>query len=401
MEEEIDLRPYIEALIKNWKWLVGVPIVMAILAFAISTFAISSAYSATAIVAVVTSKDTIELGDGIVEVKGNQPLSAFPDLALSDEVLNNLLIKLSLQDSISISKFREKLEAESGKDTSLVILTTTFEDPEMAAEVANAWADEFVSWANRLYVGQSEERILFFEDQLITAEQELALAETALQEFQAINKSKIISNTLTVYQQQHSDLLLQQSDTKHLLENTHALRDQLSNQAATVEVSYADQLTFLQLQLQAFNNDLALPIFLQADSQEPLTTKNRNDHIEIIDGLIHTLENKVIQIETNLTELEPQILTLQQDKQIALTELKRLNQDLAKAQQTYTALSFQVAENKIASQDSSRGFQLASRAVIPAESVDRGRLTILIVVIFLGIILSTFVILVVKWWRMK
>lgn len=255
VEEEIDLRPYILALLRNWKWIVGVSIAMAMLAFAINT---PATYSATAIVSVIASRDAIELDVGIVETDGKQSLSAFPDLILSDEVLNNLLNKLALQDSPSISKFRQKLNAESGKDTSLIVLTTTFEDPEMAAQVANAWAESFANWGNRLYVGQSEERVLFFEDHLSTAERVLLNAETSLEEFQAINQTQIISNILIVYQQRYTDFLLQQGRINQLLENANALRDQMSNQSATIDISYTDQLTFLQLQLRLFDDESAL-----------------------------------------------------------------------------------------------------------------------------------------------
>lgn len=87
-----------------------------------------------------------------------------------------------------------------------------------------------------------------------------------------------------------------------------------------------------------------MPIILQIDSQEALTTENRNSHIEIIDELMHTLEEKAIKDEATITEIEPKILTLQQDGQVATTKLNRLDQDLGVAQQTYTTLAYQVAE---------------------------------------------------------
>lgn len=397
MEEEIDLRPYILTLIRNWKWIVGTSVIMTLIAFVISVFAIPSTYSATAIVAVVASKDDIRIDSGIIETPENQPLSAFPDLALSDEVLNDLLDRLPLNESTSIFKLRENLDAESGKDNSIIILTTTFENPEMAVQVANIWGESFVSWANHLYSGQSEEQVLFFEEQLAEAEQNLLHAETKIEEFQIINHTQIISNSLEVQQQRHMGFLLQQSQIDQLLTNARVLREQMLSQSPTDDVSYADQLTFLQLQLQSFNNESELPLILQIDSQEPLITENRNKHIEMIDGLIHTLEELAIQVGANLTEIEPQILTLQQDKQISLTELNRLNQDLDITQRTYTALAYQVTEERIASQNSSIGFQLASRAVVPAEPVTN-HLFISLAAAIIGAMASLFIILIAEWW---
>ncbi|NCF68576.1 MAG: lipopolysaccharide biosynthesis protein, partial [Chloroflexi bacterium] len=51
MEEEIDLRPYVEALLRNWKWIIGAGILAALIALGFS-FLMPSTYEATALVAV-------------------------------------------------------------------------------------------------------------------------------------------------------------------------------------------------------------------------------------------------------------------------------------------------------------------------------------------------------------
>ncbi|MCZ7671650.1 MAG: Wzz/FepE/Etk N-terminal domain-containing protein [Chloroflexi bacterium] len=51
MEEEIDLKPYIEALITKWYWIMGAAILAGVVAFIVSS-ALPPKYQATALVAV-------------------------------------------------------------------------------------------------------------------------------------------------------------------------------------------------------------------------------------------------------------------------------------------------------------------------------------------------------------
>ncbi|RLC98999.1 MAG: hypothetical protein DRI77_03815, partial [Chloroflexi bacterium] len=51
MEEEIDLRVYVEVLVRNWKWIAGLALVAAVVAFVASSF-IPPTYEATALAAI-------------------------------------------------------------------------------------------------------------------------------------------------------------------------------------------------------------------------------------------------------------------------------------------------------------------------------------------------------------
>ena len=59
LEEEIDLRPYIEALIKGWKWIVGAGLIVAIAAFGMSSL-LPSTYEATSLVAITETRQNIQ-----------------------------------------------------------------------------------------------------------------------------------------------------------------------------------------------------------------------------------------------------------------------------------------------------------------------------------------------------
>ncbi len=399
MEEEIDLRPYIEALIKNWKWIVGVGVITAVIAFIVTSLR-PPTYSATALVTIIDTREIIQLDEGIENVIGNQPLAAFPELALSDEVLRVVLEELSLGNDQSISEFRADLEADSGADKTVIRLTATADTAEMSAQRANVWAESFVKWANRLYKGQGGERLLFFEEQLKSAEASLTAAEDELEAFQAINRTEIISNTLGVYQQNHVDYLQQHERMQQLHDNAAALRQQILNASTRGTISYADQLTYLQLQLQTFNDEDTAPVILDLSAQETLTTSSRDEQIEILDGLIATLAEKTAQLDEKVAEIEPQILTLQHESQVANTKLARLRQNAAVAQGTYNSLAFQVEEERIVAQDTNSGFQLASKATTPEKIVQQNRVISIVAAMIIGISFMMFIIIVIQWYAL-
>lgn len=400
MEEEIDLRPYIEVLLKKWKWIVGVSVVTAVLAFVVSSL-IPPTYSATAIVTIIDTREKIQLDPGISEVVGNQPLSAFPELALSDEVLRLLLEDLSLENKLSIDQFRSDLKSEAGADKSVIRLTARSKSAEMSARVANNWAELFVNWANRLYEGQGGEQLLFFEDQLKVAEESLITAEDELEVFQAINQTQIISNTLLIYQETHLNYLQQKERVDRLHDNAQALRTQMMNVVVDGRISYADQLTYLQLQLQTFNDDATMPVILDLDTRETLTTTDLDAQTAILDGLIETLAVKTIQIDEKTAEIEPQILALQQESQAAITKLSRLRQNVTVARGTYNSLAFQVEEERIVAQGTNSSFQLASKAAVSEKPLGTNKLILTIISGIVGFVAIVSVTGITTWWRIS
>jgi tyrosine-protein kinase Etk/Wzc len=71
----------------------------------------------------------------------------------------------------------------SGKDT---LIRISFEDgdPKRAAEIANAYVEEFRKLSEHLAITEASQRRLFFEQQLLTAKDNLTTAEQALKETQ-------------------------------------------------------------------------------------------------------------------------------------------------------------------------------------------------------------------------
>ena len=398
VEEEIDLRPYIEALIKGWKWIFGAGIIVAIVAFVISSL-LTPTYEATALVAITETRQLIQFDPRIQTAEDQQPLQAFPQSAVSDELLQQLFEQLALPKTEveSVQNLRDMLEAQSGTDPSLIQLTASYKDAKTAADIANLWAEIFVEWANEIYRNGSDEQLAFYESQLTGAETDLAAAEQALVDFQSRDRSSIVENRLSALNQVQTRYLADQQQITFLLQDITSLQAQLASQSDT-NVTWADQLTVLNLQLQAFGAQSSSGLQLLVSPDIALTSNSRREQQGYLDELQATLEMRLSEIETSLTELEPEILTLQGEKQALLAESNRLHRNVSVAEETYTSLARKVDEERITSQDNTSSLRLASNSATPDEPASPRRLVNTLVAGFLGGIFMVFVIVGRKWW---
>lgn len=403
MEEEIDLREYVEVLIRYWKWIVRAALAAAVVALVVSLL-LPPTYEATALVAVTKPRYAMQFDPRFEILNDVQPnYEAYPELAASDELLQELLASLDPppEDVETLRDLQKKVEAESGADPSIVRLVVRHRNPEEAARIANLWAELFVERANELYGGQGETEVQFFEAQLERAEAELEAAEQALIEFQARNRAAILRNQLDSYKRMQADYLADQRTIAYLVQDIEGLRDQLARQPADAPVSLGDQLTSLFLQIKAFNAQASTPIQLQIDSAAALSEKSLAEQIAFLEELVRVLEAKSAEIEGRLAELEPQILVIQQQLQEIGTEGDRLTRARDVARETYMTLARKVEEARIAAEDVSGEVQLASRAAVPEKPASPRKMLNTAVAGVLGLMLGVFWAFVMEWWRQE
>lgn len=412
MEEEIDLRVYVEVLIRNWMWIAGLALAAAVVAFAASSF-IPPTYEATALAAITRPRYAMQFDPRLQTAGSIQPAyQAYPELALNDDLLRKLLAQLdSWPEGIeSPQDIREMLEAKSGADPSIVQLVVSSRDPEAAARIANEWTELFITQANEVYGVYSEEDASFFESQLAQSQEELDAADQALIAFQARNQRAIWEAQLASARQDIEDYLVELREIKRAVRNARALRASVAGQPADALASAGDSLTALQLQMQAFsvrtfnrasrNSSEPSPIQLQVSDTVLLSSERTVGNLmAFLDGLVLTLETWQDEIETHAAELEPQILILQQQIQRTGAEETRLFCIRDVAQETHLTLARKVEETRIAAEDTTNEVRLVSQAAVPEEPVGPRKMLNTAVAGALGLMVGVFGAFALEWWR--
>ncbi|HSJ58341.1 MAG TPA: Wzz/FepE/Etk N-terminal domain-containing protein, partial [Anaerolineae bacterium] len=333
MEDEIDLRAYVTVLLRNWLWIVGPAVVLAVVAFAVSS-ALPKTYEASAVVLVTQPRYQLQF-DPRFDTESIKPVAkAFPTLATSDTVLQAVVDTYVPPAEAGIGSWNVgtlagMARASSEGDPSLVVLTVRSGSPRAAAEIANAWARALADRGNDIY-GSGEADVLFFEQQLTDAEAVLDQAESALIDFEARDQSEMLLVDLESLSLAREDYLASQRATAYLIQDLRSLRSQWANAPAGQAMQLADGLTVLLLQVRAFNPRLVdestsqVPITLQVNDQDAFLAQSREEQLASLDSLAAALEGLSSEIEGRLASLEPQALELQQRIQTLQVEEDRL-----------------------------------------------------------------------------
>lgn len=403
-DQEIDFRPYVEAILGKWYWILGLGLLAGILAFGATSLLVAPTYEATALVSITEPRQRVQFDPRIVTVEENQPLRAYPEIAVSDELLEELMDELPEGSASSVQRLRSMLKASPGGDPSLLKLSVTNSDPILASNIANSWAEMFVSWANRAYGDSGEEQLIFFEQRLDDAEVDLQAAEKALVDYQAENRSAILDTELLALLQTQADLLAKKGEIDLLLQDIESLLVLFQDNTSGEETSaIVDQFTMLILKLRAFGGvpgslEETVPWQLQVTTSN-LEAENATATVQQVQSLQDALQIQAEQTESALAEIEPEILAIQQEKQLANAREALMLRNVQVAEDTHTALARTVEEKRITSQDVNAGVRLASRSTVP-ESPVGPRKTINALAAALGVIfLAVLVIIVVIWWR--
>ncbi len=401
MDESIDLRPYVGALLKYWWVIVGGALLAGALALGFYFFS-TPTYEATALVAVTEPAQRLQFDPRIEDtLETDQLLRSYPELALSDELLAGMLPQL-IEESDgridSLDVLRARLTATAGTDARLLRLTARSIDPELAAMIVNRWAGTLVDTTNAVFFGSTVGDDDFYIDQLVNTGAQLATAEQALVEFQARNPLVIVDNELSSLSQFQSETLATQRRLSALLDNIDALRSQLNDRSGG-DISLADQLTALGLQLQAYNTNLSGPGQFQLAVGSEITAGTLDEQIDRLDALSAAITQQLAATDEALEDLETDILARQGEKQALLAQSNQLLRDRDVVQETYIALARKVDEERIASGDTSRGARLASQAAVPDMPAQASLPLTLLIAVTIGGLLGMAGVILMSWWR--
>lgn len=373
MEEDIDLRTYVQVLSRYWKWILGLALVATLAAYAVSTL-LPPSYEGSAVVVVTQPRYQIQFDPQVQTVQEWKPAyQALPTLATSDDILQAVVDAYTPSPHAGIDGWRlavlnDMVKAATGADPSLLLLQARSRSAQDAAAITNLWADTLVRVGNEIY-GGSEKDVAFLEREEAKARQALDKADQALVEFEATNQTSIVSTQLDSLRQTQTDKLTDQRTIGTIIQDLQGLRNQLSAQASREPASLADNLTALLLQIRAFNASDSAPIQLQINSSESLSSRNPEEQVVLLDELIATLQSKSAEIDRQLVELQPQMLASQQKLQETTLDADRLTSAQELARDAYLALARKLDETRVVAQEEYGMFQVASYAAEPEKPV--------------------------------
>jgi succinoglycan biosynthesis transport protein ExoP len=383
MEEEIDLREYIDVIVRHWKWIAGITLAAVVTAAIVSFLVLAPVYEAKAGVVIVKSKSEVtfepkyrtlteeELGSVAIDVNARR--KALEALVKSSSVASEVIVKLGSMlepKERNATILLKMVETESNGD--LISIKVKSEDPRKIVAIANAWGEAYEGYVNGLYSGkpQSPGDI---QAQVVEAESSYKEAEEALAKFTGDNQIDTLTQEIGAKQNTLADYYSTKQVIDRLIADAEALRDQLHQETSSSPTGTGNSLSIMLLQASAFTLlSPELPVQLQLSFDERADLEgSAKEQVQELNALLSILEARREEVQSLIGEetLQQEILQLQEQLERERARKQELTSARDLAWETYNTLARKEAEVGVASQVTDTEVRFAVPAVEPQEPV--------------------------------
>ncbi len=421
-EEEIDLRIYIDVLLRRRRLIITLALGMAIIAAGVS-FLLPPTYEAQAALSVAPRRSNITLTDDFVlseeeinQLAANQRAESLTEIAQSLKVAQTVLETYPGLDGEGATPNSMVEAIETSTKNDLLLITASADDPQKAADLATVWAEATRDQINKIYTFDTE-TATEIQAQMDQSWKEYQEAQKALELFlreseisSLESRINIVENLLREYEQALAEttstryteaLSTQRRELRQLYEQRIGIQQQLTDARAlynqieatdAVTPAWGSALAFINLQSNAFSGDYdespgnvlqfdltGEPPALTVDAVKQIVTGLEHKHTLVqaqIDEVLKQLGN----VESVKSTLEDEN-ELQQQSAALSTELSALQARLEKqeaqklqlteardvAWTTYTSLANKAREINVEESISASESRLAFEALPPAN----------------------------------
>jgi len=240
-EEEIDLREYINVLLKRKGIIILIFLIAVITAAIVSYFVLSPVYQSSTVfsVALMDNRPPTTI---VAQIENNVPIIKIHEAleVMNSNFILDEVIKRSGID-ISSNQLRARMEVENLKNTNFIKISVKADSPEIAKELTENIVKVFIEKNQNKYT----EKIKLIKERIKISEQEISEFEKSIREIEnamkKITASKDLSEAERYFQ---TSLLLNSSSNERRLYNDlkyqiNTLRERLNNCEDFKIINYA------------------------------------------------------------------------------------------------------------------------------------------------------------------
>ena len=424
-EDEIDLRQYLDVLIRWWREIVLITLSAMVLAAVGILLILPAQYEASADVAIVrtvsdvnfderfrTNSQELRTDTASLSARRSALLGLVATGAIADEVITQLGDTLTAEERRP-ANLLEMVEASLGSadgtrsdgtrsDSDLVRITVTANDPEKAAAIANAWAHLYVREVNTIYAQVPNEVLASIQNELAAAQKQYLDSQANLETFIAGNRIDALNSQVAVLQQRveqevslQKAFLLQWEDTQEHISTVAALRTQIEQGGEGAARS-----TMVALQTLKMNVYGSPPQGLQVEVRD-LPDVNQQAMLTDLDGLRQALDQRLVDLNTKiganntdvgasqdvtstLTSTLESLRTSKAELEAETAKQLQLTQQRNLAWETYKTVSSKVAELNLTRAAASSEVRFGAPAVAPVDPLKP--LSLLLGIVLAGVV---------------
>jgi uncharacterized protein involved in exopolysaccharide biosynthesis len=408
-EEEIDLREYINVLLKRKGIIILIFLIAVITAALVSYFYLKPVYEASTILMISKPKYQVELEPKIqTQFTSEISIATYESLIKDREIEQKVIDKLDLNQppyEFTPDNLKGMISIESLKNTNLIKMNLQAGEPKLAKDIANVWASLFVEKNKDLNLQESKEAQGFIEEQLQISDQSLAKIEEEIRKFNEINKIEIVENEIKGKAAKILNYDLRLADIKLSLQKEKAGKQEIilaldeQDKVVKLSKSITEDQFFHQL-ISNITNDNFNNINLTYVSEEtnPIYY-NLVQHLISTDISINSLFAEEIQLKENIDEYWKRIENIKQELAQEKLNQSRLEREYDTAKGVFGVLSQKNEEIKIAVATESGLIKIASLAYEPKAPIKPNKKLNIAIAGVLGLFIGIFVAFFMEFWQ--
>jgi uncharacterized protein involved in exopolysaccharide biosynthesis len=417
---EITLREFIEIIFNGWRLIAILTAICLLFSGIYSFFMINPVYEAkTILMASFATEKLSNLQNNPEDIAGIlDTIAAYPTMTVqtykeqikSSKILQQVINEMELSKyEINRTKLRAMVELETIKDTNLIAVKVTHENPELAAAIANKLAMEFTDSITDMTRQQASKSSQFLKSQLEVEKVNLDAATLELKEFlsqprganelrqEFDSKLLMLTEFKTRLVQQEVELnkvsaglVISEKELKNtpqvIVTKKLVGQDPLLNQivAENKGISIKDA-ALLVMESEEIN--LGYINLSDKVSEHKISTSELSGEIEMIKTKINTIQKELEGMQLELADKEHRQSLIQRK-----VELSQETYDtfLNKYEEIRIAQSTEIGDSTI---------NIISQAAIPEAPMGRGILLNLAIAGILGVMIGVGVVYFKDYWK--
>lgn len=421
--DEIDLRDYINVIIKRKRIIITVFVVSVISSLIVSLFS-KKMYQASVSIMITPSKiqsalsptqvsldvEKIEATGAYITPKPAISLATHKLLLKSDAVLKRVIIRLDLRSksgrqlgSEDVSQKFTIRETKETRETNILQLEVRDEVAKKAMEIANAWAQEYTAYSQELILGEVKGAGDFITDQFSIAQKNLMERESKVKDFKDKYKLDLMRAELDIKKANLNGYKKELIDLEVALKTKQDALRQFKK-----EIAKQDKFIIVS---KAITDDALWQETMRQKGTSTLDKKKLSS--EQLNPIYQDLETRIVNAEIEINTLTPRFEYL--SKSIALNELeineleKTINQkefDLVQLdrqveiyKRTYDNLSRKIEEARIAKAAQLGEVRIVSPAAEPQYPTSNKLGLSIMASAVLSLILGTLLVFFMEYWQ--
>lgn len=382
--ERLDLRGWAFTL---WyaKWIIlGTAISAALIALLISSFLLPIRYQSS----VAMTITELEFWTKLYQRN-------LTGIAKSDELIELSLIESGVTDPEQQDSL---VFAVSLEYWGLMYLEVIAEDPALAADAAN-------SWANLVYerlievLGTSEEDFTGLQEQVSFANENLSIAQTALNTYLDQSQLEVYNSRLTAAQSALVEVLLLNQRNQLLISDARTLQQQIEGLGSIEKLNTGTVLSLINLQGRATLREES-ELILPQDSTLDLDLSS-DEALLLLQQFMSVLETQNGELNSKRISLEDEINELAGSVEIEQHQVDQLTLNRDQAVSEYIKLAEQLENFKINQNKVDQAITISTKAIPSADPISPD---ILSNTMFAGMstaLVSMVVIILFDWWTSR